>query len=852
MDELRCDSPNASKSPSGLSILLQRNEAGHPDKTAGSQWRGYVPAGEEQSKSPDPTDSVFMNNLRMPLLMFTDDEADTWVYIDPAPQPGQSTLLTAETQTIPHRIHSRSLLKTGSSVFKKYFEPRCQARVRKRRGLADKLPDGIKYVLDLSPATEGDDALIFMTELSCPVGVRKWARYMGKWNLPPSCVGGQDEVEWLPAPERPQKQGAENETQDGSCDKGQASGTLTKPYRMNWDGGLPQPPEQEALNEEDFAKRQIVRDAKPPRKVPGLPLDYSPTRHRTGIERLLHALEGLDPRLDTAPKLWTFFALAKLFHVATVPAVCDYIVSWLLQQPNTLFVEVHPELAYRIACGIQNTDLCREAFAILVGEEALLLLEASVEGCAPKRSQQTFHGRARETLDDTELQRIEYASKTFLERILEAFVSLVGTEMSWVDELVARHVKGGITSENIAPVTELTRILKEWIRCYIYTTLQRQTSTYVDDRRDSLGGNDLDYPSIDFFTAPAGMYFASRVLTRSFWRTLITDSFPQAAMSFPARLLHDSIRDLAPQLPCFKSQADAKIRLVRYEEVAKAVRNFNKQIGFLLRRGENNNNETGDIPSSSSLPLDKAADLYWLEQAFLGIREPEPEPHFYLGSFGKDVQSYIARVAKTMEQPPHPEKAAKEDGVVQFDLVDTLVCLQEEEFKYLPLWASGNDDGTGGVFVDQDIPILETGGFSTPGPAVHTESSVASASSPASDSFSTIHPSDAASTVQRASHRVTHSYKTETDVVSLESASTADTADTETAELWQRVRELDLEEDRDSDSDDDTIGAETQSQLDLDDNDDDDDDDEYYHVGFDDEDTTTNASSSSSSNSSSN
>lgn len=820
MDELRRDPPNP-KSPSGSSMLLQRNEAVYPDQIVGTQWRAYVPP-KEQSKSPEPTGSIFRDNLSMPLLMFTDDEADTWVFIDPAPQPGHATLLTAETQTIPHRIHSRSLLKTGSKVFRKYFEPRCQARVRKRRGLADKMPDGIKYVLDLSPATEGDDALIFMTELSCPVGVRKWAQYMDKWNLPPSCVGGQDEVEWLPARGRPQV----TPKQDGPC---QPSYTLTKPYRMNWEGGLPQPPKQAALNKEGFATRKVVCDP-----VPGLPLDYSPTRHRTCIERLLHALEGLDPRLDTAPKLWTYFALAKLFDVATAPAVCDYIVSWLLQQPNTLFVEVHPELAYRIACGIRNTKLCREAFAILVGEEALLLLQASVEGYTPQRFQQTFHGRTRETLDDTDIQRIEYASKTFMERILEAFVSLAGTEMLWVDELVARHVKGGITAENIAPVTELARFLKEWIRCYIYAVLQKQTWTYVNDLLDGLGGDDLDYPRIDFVTAPAAMSFVSRILTRSFWRTLMMDSFPQAAMSLPATLLHDSIGALAPKLPCLESQAGAKIRRIRYEEVGMAVRNFNKQMVY-LREGDSNNN--------SHLPLRIAAEFHWLEQEILGIHEPEP--HLYLGHFEKDVQSYIAHFARSMEQVPHPEQA-KEDGV-RFDLVDTLVCLDDREFKFLPLWASGDDDGTGGVFLDRDIPDVDdetTGGFST----IHTGGSVASESED-DNSFSTIHPSEAASTVRQASHRATNSYKTETeaDIISLDSAETAETAD----ELWRKVRELSVHNGEDDDSDDDTIGAESQSQLDIDD------DDEYDHMEFDDENedeymtTTANNSSDSSSGSSS-
>lgn len=54
----------------------------------------------------------------------------------------------------------------------------------------------------------------------------------------------------------------------------------------------------------------------------------------------------------------------------------------------------------------------------------------------------------------------------------------------------------------------------------------------------------------------------------------------------------------------------------------------------------------------------------------------------------------------------------------EIGITNTLVCLQDSEWKYLPLWAGGYDDGSGGVFSDQ-IPAADLG-FSTPGPEVHT------------------------------------------------------------------------------------------------------------------------------------
>jgi hypothetical protein len=53
-----------------------------------------------------------------------------------------------------------------------------------------------------------------------------------------------------------------------------------------------------------------------------------------------------------------------------------------------------------------------------------------------------------------------------------------------------------------------------------------------------------------------------------------------------------------------------------------------------------------------------------------------------------------------------------------------LLTLEESELKYLPLWAGGFDDGSGGVFQD-DVPPTDMGP-SEPGPHYHTGHTVAS------------------------------------------------------------------------------------------------------------------------------
>lgn len=731
---------------------------GHPQDTSAT-----VPLG-----SPD-----FLNeNLRMPLLLFTDDEADTLVYIDPGPQQRDDTsnhqshrwVFGTQTtvQPIPHRIHSRKLLETGSEVLKELFRPRNQARVRKRYGLTNEMPSGVKYAIDLTPPSEGDEAVIFMTELSCPMGVRKWASMQPRWGLPGSCVSGKDEFEWImteddemPDPivvhaenttnqEVRNRRKEDKEQEEMAKKQAQKEVEVTgKPQRLNaprrvlnWQGNLPTlrdeldpPPSYEESNDSYKGATTVQKESNSPKKVikrlAGLPLDYSPIRHRTCLERFLHAIEGLDPKLDTAPKLWTYFALAKILQVATYPAVSDHILVWLYNRSNTMFIEVNPELAYQIGCSLQCRALCQTSFAILVGEESLMVLESSIKGEMPKRKAVTLHGRNRESLDDTEVQRVEYASKVFLDRILNEFVNLAGSRMEWVEEAVKENLNKWVLldwEEHKEAVNELVDFCKLYVRCQIYQVLMQQTPPGVELRYHS--NDPTGYPGLLYHTAQAMPLFC-RILTRRFWKT-VSASLP--VLTDAHVYIHSSIKELAPSIPNLKYQDSATVRPISDAEVNRVFSKFQKTV-----------------------------DKTWCDF-----------PLFQLV-----IKKHLEKVTTHIAGPPQYEPVAPSTFDVPFDIVDTLVCLQEDEFKFLPLWAGGFDDGTGGVFDDQSVPILEEGGFSTAGPSVHLGSVRDPDEVASMDSFDSIRPDEATSTVQRASHEATDSHAS-TTVLSVVSESVSD------------------------------------------------------------------------------
>jgi hypothetical protein len=132
---------------------------------------------------------------------------------------------------------------------------------------------------------------------------------------------------------------------------------------------------------------------------------------------------------------------------------------------------------------------------------------------------------------------------------------------------------------------------------------------------------------------------------------------------------------------------------------------------------------------------------------------------FDLRQFFVQVSSYVRSYARRLIYP-------YDTRATSLDATDTLTCLGDNQYQFLPLWAGGNDDETGGVFTDHNIPVMDTGGFSAPGPAVHTGSGAST-----EDSFSEIGPSDSMSTIHGASHHATQSHMS--DLMSIDSVDTA-------------------------------------------------------------------------------
>ena len=254
-----------------------------------------------------------------------------------------------------------------------------------------------------------------------------------------------------------------------------------------------------------------------------LPLEYSPVRHRSAIERVLSALQGKDPLLDSAPKVWTTFAVAKNFDITHSPLE-DYIIRWLRAYPNSYFLEVLPEVSHQIADGLQNYDLARDSFAILVGEAALDSLRHARE---PRVHKYTKFRRRKEELPEHIHTRIEYASKSFIERINDDFANLIANGMQWIDELPeVRRLSAYTQPELQGTVHKLKDLLKDYVRGAIYRVLCVDFDGVPGPDLHHDGGHDL-LSRVDRAAVWANLPLGERILSRTYWEALRTISKSQ-------------------------------------------------------------------------------------------------------------------------------------------------------------------------------------------------------------------------------------------------------------------------------------------------------------------------------------
>ncbi|OAP62921.1 hypothetical protein AYL99_02148 [Fonsecaea erecta] len=366
-----------------------------------------------------------------------------------------------------------------------------------------------KYYIDLRPPHEDEEAVILITDQTCTRGVLTWYLAMNKYGLSPLAVLGHDEFGVQPHIEEMLKPVAPQEPENSTS----TSANTTKPRSKSESSSeKPAPP---------APKQQISPE-------------YSPLRHWSALERVLQAIQGNDPKLDSAPKVWTFFAVARYFGCATHERISGWIMTWLYAGNNSNFIQNNPEVAYRIGLGIKSPDLIKDSFSILVGERALVEVCGEFNPEILTRRRQSVHGRKLELLDDDERNRIDHAASSFVKRIREIVCSMC-QDMDFLHDNAAYAILEnavGKTQKAMEVLKSTKTTVREYISSRIYYVLCQDQGNLRDLEPDPK--STLSFRSAsgeDYSTVYRTLNQQMRHFTKTFWIALQYTQFDEGTHS---------------------------------------------------------------------------------------------------------------------------------------------------------------------------------------------------------------------------------------------------------------------------------------------------------------------------------
>ncbi|KAK1596348.1 uncharacterized protein LY79DRAFT_509553 [Colletotrichum navitas] len=645
-------------------------------------------------------------------------EGDTLVFVDfsthSEPSAGIDCYLYAW-NSVHFRMHSQKLLDTGSSKFSEMLNPTYQFRVQRRRKLVNKLPEGVKYVLDLTPPSEGDELVFQMTEVSLTPGIIKWWTAHDKHGIDANVVSGHDDVcscwrEMVPK----MKQKTDLAVYDvfglnPDLDKGtkQANSQnfqldikphYTRPKHASNTGLAAKVLEKKS--EGDFTSELGPTY----RQIP----DYCPVRHRVDILRLMCLIAGKRVIIDSAPLAWTLVAVAKIFDCTSV--LRDPVLQWIMSPNNTVFIEVLPEESLQMGVALRLDQITRSAFRILVNE--LALEEAARPNGTPKAAAYTVFGRRRHDPGDDLNNLIQHAARAMVER---------------VSGLVNRLVSETIFDDMQNP---------EWLRLQ---NLIGMLSNYPDDKsirsakyhalslakflrntwNDIVVHNLLHKPLDSLLSRKADDHRATYVDVRHF---------------VPLEVVYYRFNNVQKALCSFVYEAVG----VEWSSIACVFsigpqrRRFQIMVNDLriaLEKLVRNHTELGQDPACRellNLPQTVFDDIS--AKRFSSTIYDSPQAAFDDIAFEVSIHDFLV---------PFHQECNRADFEIKMEVTPHLLLnLHHNELKFLPLWAGGNDDGSGGVFEDS-LPPADYGPAG-PGPVYHTGVTIPSDASSTSGSISSV------------------------------------------------------------------------------------------------------------------
>lgn len=375
------------------------------------------------------------------------------------------------------------------------------------------------------------------------------------------------------------------------------------------------------------------------------------------------------------------------------------MTQWFSAPPNTKFIEMFPEESFKIALKLQMRDVVVAAFKILVNERAV---DHAATIPLLKLPPFTWMERKREDYGDLPEDPIEHASRAFADRMKQKLDMLLSDEIFELMDIP--QWKKFKYFGNI--IEEAAKFATSGARLELLVSYQTSNLALLDAFRlhiqDSLDRNTPENHLASLIIAQRAHYGPSEGQTPVNILHEGLNNYQKACLPF----LWGNLRDHFPDYHLFK------YRKCQGAFITNLANEFSRRLhrAFLTK------------------------DIIINEAHVNNLFPDNPGVGFNLELFHIQLDAATRAFSRTIMAPSDPDA----DSIIPFLMSDHLLLnLDEGEMKYLPLWAGGWDDGSGGVF-QEEIPMTDMGP-SEPGPNYHTGHTIASNSSNfGTDSTSTI------------------------------------------------------------------------------------------------------------------
>jgi hypothetical protein len=581
--------------------------------------------------------------------------------------------------------------------------------------------EGVRYLLDLTPPSEGDELVFQMTELSLTPGILKWWNADVIHGIRPELVKGHDDVcscrhgeqeGNLKSEEHKKPQpvdvadvsifGSEGADQENESAPTEAVATLAtarasaEAVEEDEDNPISLPASPADLVRLRAMGRNETYKTPSHYQIP----DYCPFRHFYGIIRLLMMIEGKTVHLNSAARVWTMVGISKIFECPSV--VRDQVAQWILSHP--VFIEVLPEESLSIGFTLELPQVTRPAFRILVTE---LALEEAGDGKRANNRHVTIFGRRLGEVGDERYNLVQHAARALIERLTSQLNLLLSSDLldfwelkEWkklrqIENLLVAEDVDGAFGRALAQVRLLMAALAHRVIAIMESAFETKCSRLSWSHADRARATYTAPQDFDQMMSIIPRLTRTQLLLLTFFYSELEDKvyikvLETGRSDHPGsrgRYFSHMLRDL-----------EIELQILVDANPARAYRD-SWQFLFL------SDAESGSTPQT---PRD------W------HLRRTLPRPLIRLDILEDELLDRVRPIALSHERidPWGFEPPLK---ITQH----LLLALTSNEMKFLPLWAGGNDDGTGGVF-EQFLPPAEMGP-SGPGPSYHTGMTVSSA-----------------------------------------------------------------------------------------------------------------------------